>query len=185
MPDFTKECHFAELFPKLDDELSIFMPTNYRSRHSETVPNWQNLQGYTCNAVQKTWFCGQMQKEDLVIDYRLRDTKREFCARYGIPHSTVRNWIQRYVSERKDLPKHSARNVPRFIMNHDRPGRPDKISPDSLLEAFKEIEEGSATERGGEKNKKSHLEDHELRAIFKRYEHRSYNLSFLVRFFNA
>ena len=50
----VNECHFANIFPELAGELSIFSPTNYRSRHSQTDPHWKDLRGYPFTRVQKT-----------------------------------------------------------------------------------------------------------------------------------
>ena len=171
--ELTKECPFATLFPELDGDLKIFQPTNYRSRHCQSIPNWQQLQGYNFNALQKTWFAKQMKKDDPDLDYRAGDTREFFCKRYGIPFSTAKTWLQHYVSEQSysRMPQRCSGDpsIRRFTMNHGRRGRPLKMGVVFQLSAFKEIEEGSAPASGGPKQKKSHLNDDEIHEIFKRY----------------
>ena len=187
----VNECHFANIFPELAGELSIFSPLNYRSRHSQTDPNWKQLQGYPFSRVQKMWFAGQMLNEDLNVDYRAGDTRPIFCKRYGIPVTTANSWLKNHLSERSFTSKQKNRHkficdrsVPLFTMNHDGFGRPNKISDLCLLDAFKEIEQGSATDRGGAKQSKSHLEYQEVCEIFKRYDDHPHNpTSFVLCWF--
>jgi hypothetical protein len=185
LSDFTDECHLAATYPGLKGDLSIFCPTNYRSRHSQTDPNWRILQGHNFSRAQKIWFCGQLLEEDL-INYRTGSTRKEFCKRYSIPYTTAMTWKDHFLSERSFKPNLHVRavdrTVPLFTMNHDGIGRPCKMSIPKLLEGFKEIKEGTVTDRGGEKHTKSHLEVQEINVIFKRYEDHPYILRFVLVF---
>ena len=106
-----------------------------------------------------------------MIDYRTGTTKKEFCSRYSIPYTTAMTWVEHFKSERNAKPSLRAvdRSVPLFTMNHGGMGRPCKVSLPNLLDAFKEIKEGTVTDRGGGKHTKSHLEDQEISDVFKRY----------------